>query len=248
MDTRSSHISLMVPADLACSQLVRQTVRQALELTPLPACWVYRMILVLDELFMNAVKYGSGKKDTVLVEVLRRRQGIVLRVSDRGYGNITPQHLSRLVRANASREGLLHTSGRGLALIAKVWSDRLTIKRSVFGGIAVETEKRYATADREMLPATKTQKTGKQLTVHLRESAFAPEATQELGRLLDMLHDPLHTVVNFDCSEIGQLTHAALTRLLELYLTVVTRSGVVHWQHVPPFLRGQLKHLQLLDK
>lgn len=252
MDMQASNISLTVPADLGCSQLVRQTVKHALELTPLPACWVYRLMLVLDELFMNAVKYGSGKKDAILVEVVRRRHSVLLRVSDRGHGNMTPQRLSHIVRANVAREGMLHTSGRGLALIARAWTDRLAIRRSTMGGILVEAEKRFDTAERDMLPATKMHRRsvgrGEELEVQLQEPALLPEGAQEFARLLDILSDPASKEITFDCSELGHLSHAALTRLLELYLTVVSRGARLRWRHVPSSLEVSLRHLKVLDK
>lgn len=251
MDTDRSSILLEVPAKLSCSQLVRQTVRQALDMTPMPACWVYRLMLVLDELFMNAVKYGSGRSDTVVIEVQRRKNGVVLRVSDAGKGGMTPQRLSRLVRSNAEREGILHTSGRGLALIAKGWSDRMAIRRSRRGGITVEVEKHFATAERDALPQTKIRPKkddASTLIVQLREPVFQPESNQEFLRLLDVLQDAKYTTVTFDCAEIGQLETQAFTRLVELYMAVVRRGGTLQWLHTPTFIKGELRHLQLLDK
>lgn len=251
MDIHGSSISLTVPADLACSQLVRQTVKNTLELTPLPACWIYRLMLVVDELFMNAVKYGSARRDAVLVEVQLRRHSVVLRVSDKGLGKMTPQRLGRLVRTNANREGLLHTSGRGLALIAKAWTDRFAIRRSNLGGIMVEAEKSFATAERDVLPATKmhrrSAKHGEELVVHLQEAAFSPESSQEFARLLDTLSDPSHKAICFECTELGHLSHPDFTRLLELYLTVTSKGTRIRWQHLAPSLVNQLKRLQVLD-
>lgn len=257
MDTPTSAISLTVPADLRQSQLVRMTVKQALELTDMPACWVYRLMLVLDELFMNAVKYGSSVGDTVLVEVISKQKGVHIRVSDMGHtenkeDSMTPRRLSHIVRKNAAREGMLHTSGRGLALIANAWTDKLSIRQSEFGGISVEVEKLFEHAQRDNLPATEmhTEKLSKQheeLVVHIQETILQPDSGSEFDRLTDVLSDRVHEQVRFECSGIGTLDHAAMMHLLELYLTVVERDGCVRWQNTSVGVEKYLKLLNLVD-
>lgn len=252
MDTHAPSILLSVPADLAYSQMVRQTLKHALELTSLPACWVYRMMLVLDELFMNAVKYGSSRKDTVQVELITRRTGVILRVSDAGFGHMTPQRLGRIIKSNAQRDGLLHVSGRGLALIAKAWTDKLTVRRSEQGGIMVQVEKRFATAERDLLPRTRMHRRsaarGQEMVVHLTEAIFSQEEQQEFARLMDTLSDTANGAVCFDCRELGELGQSAFLRLLELYVSIKSRHIPVRWQHVPTLIEQQLHHLQIVDK
>lgn len=252
MDTHASDISLRVPADLAYSQILRQALKGFLELSPLPACWVYRLVLVFDELFMNAVKYGSPKGGHVEVRVERHRRGVRFSVSDEGLGTVTPAGLRAILRKNKEREGLTHVSGRGLALIAAAWTDRLVIRRSTMGGIMVEVDKDFAAAERDILPVTRTQQRaasrGTETVVHISEQLLSAESGQEFGRLLDVLKDPLHRKICLDCALVGDVSPHRLLRLLELYLALALHGADLRWQHVSPALAKKLAHVQVLDK
>ncbi|PIV90227.1 hypothetical protein COW46_05090 [Candidatus Gracilibacteria bacterium CG17_big_fil_post_rev_8_21_14_2_50_48_13] len=254
MDTHASDIELRLPAKLSYSHLVRQTVKHALEATPLPACWVYRLMLVIDELFMNAVKYGSNPKggDTLVIAMRVTRSGVILSVSDAGFHGVTPAKLRAIIRKNTDREGLAHLSGRGLALIAAAWTDNLVVRRSAIGGLMVEVTKHFATADRDILPTTKTYQReaarGTETVVHVTESLLSAEANQEFQRVLDLLKDPMHRELCFDCSEVGDISRGRTFRLIELYLALSLEGAHIRWQHVSTSLEKKLQHVHILDR
>ena len=106
--------------------------------------WCNRLKLVVDELFMNAVKYGSTEdKSIVKVFFFYNEREVDFNIEDDGTGSrkTSVEELKSVINKNASQNDITKTSGRGLALITSLWTDKLDIKQGVSGGISVSFTK-----------------------------------------------------------------------------------------------------------
>ncbi len=144
MTTKKLHIlkhpiKIEVPSDLYFSLLVRDFVKNGLELLGLSSIWVRRLVLVADELFMNSCKYGSRKTDdTIDVSIRLEKDQAIISVEDSGGDeSMNPEKLLKLMRDNQDNKNLLKSSGRGLAMIMTEWTDTFEVGKSDKGGIKI---------------------------------------------------------------------------------------------------------------
>ena len=112
--------------------------------------WAGRLKLVVDELFMNAVLYGSKKDESkIYVEFQFDETEAVFRIEDEGQGEqkLSAAELQQVIDKNsAESENLNKTSGRGLAMISSLWTDELKVEDGTHGGIAITFRKNVDTA------------------------------------------------------------------------------------------------------
>jgi anti-anti-sigma factor len=137
-------IEINLPANLKFSYLMRDIANEVFCFAGFNKEWCNRLKLVVDELFMNAVKYGSTEdKSVVRVIILYDEKEVEFKIEDDGTGTrkTSVEDLKALIDKNASNNDLTRTSGRGLALITSLWTDKLEIQPSSFGGIAVSFKK-----------------------------------------------------------------------------------------------------------
>jgi len=100
---------------------------------------------VVDELFMNAVRYGSTEnKSSVYITFEYDEDEAQFTIEDDGTGpNAIPaDKLRGIIQKNEENKDLTRTSGRGLSMITKVWTDQMTIAESEHGGIAISIKKK----------------------------------------------------------------------------------------------------------
>lgn len=148
MPTRK--IQMSIPADLKYSSVVRNIAEEIFTYVKFSKAWASRLKLVTDELFMNAVKYGSDCDECqVYLTFEYDDQKVIFRIEDEGKGNnrLTAEELKKKILQNASKNDVARTSGRGLAMIANLWTDKIDIAKSAHGGIAVVFEKHIEKAE-----------------------------------------------------------------------------------------------------
>lgn len=117
--------------------------------------WRNRLKLVVDELFMNAVRYGSTEDQSVVYVTFEFDQNEVrLTMEDDGTGSqaIPVEELKKKIEQNEANTDLTRTSGRGLAMITKLWTDGMTVEKSQYGGIAVSFVKKIETSSEPPSP------------------------------------------------------------------------------------------------
>lgn len=143
-----------MPANLAFSSLVRHIADEILINAKFSKTWCSRLKLVVDELFMNAVKYGSTK-DTSMVYIVfsfsDTEIGFTIEDDGTGKNKVTPEDLEKIIATNRENNDLTRTSGRGLSMITGQWTDSMTVKKSEHGGMAVSFTKKIESA--EAVPA-----------------------------------------------------------------------------------------------
>jgi len=129
---------------LSFSSLVRHISEEVFDFIGFGKEWCNRLKLVVDELFMNAVRYGSTEsKSTVHVFFSYDDQEIEFRIEDDGTGErkTSVEELRKTINKNIENNNVTQTSGRGLALIANLWTDHLDINESSYGGISISFKK-----------------------------------------------------------------------------------------------------------
>ncbi|MBU0578347.1 anti-sigma factor antagonist [Patescibacteria group bacterium] len=159
---------------MSFSSLVRHISEEVFNFIGFGKEWCNRLKLVVDELFMNAVRYGStADTSTVHVFFSYNDEEVEFSVEDDGSGTrkMSADELKALINKNVENNNVTQTSGRGLALIAKLWTDHLDIKQSSFGGLAISFSKHIETAPPPPPPLVQ--------TVIYKPSKSISEATKE---------------------------------------------------------------------
>lgn len=142
-------IELKLPANLHYSSVLRHMAGELFAMAKFSKAWSSRLKLVVDELFMNAVRYGSTPNtSTVTITFNLDENGIECVMEDDGTGSLAvpAEELKKKIVANEANTDITRTSGRGLSMITKLWTDGMEITKSEFGGIAVKISKELATA------------------------------------------------------------------------------------------------------
>jgi anti-anti-sigma factor len=139
------NVTLTLPASLQYSSAVRHVADEVCGMAKLNKAWCNRLKLVVDELFMNAVIYGSKEAESLVRVVFEYDdQGIAFHIEDEGKGPkpMTPEALKALIVKNSHNGDVTRTSGRGLGLISSLWTDSIEVAKSDFGGIKVSCRKK----------------------------------------------------------------------------------------------------------
>jgi len=141
-------IEFTLPADLKCSSLVRRISEEIFHHVGFTKEWANRLKLVVDELFMNANRYGSKKEGgTVFIEFSYDDETITFKIEDEGVGSkkTCAKDLKQLIDRNSDEmRDVTKTSGRGLALISNLWTDSMMVEDSRHGGIAISFTKKIS--------------------------------------------------------------------------------------------------------
>lgn len=129
-----------VSANLKYSAAVRNFVSGFLIAEDVPEKWTRRLILVTDELFMNAVRYGSSEGSKVRVKCDSDNDKVSCTIMDDGSGKskVTAKELQEIVLKKGEEMDHHKTSGRGLSIIASEWADSCEADDLPEGGIAIK--------------------------------------------------------------------------------------------------------------
>ena len=150
-------IQIAVPADLNFSSLLRHIADEIFSMAKLDKSWCSRLKLVVDELFMNAVKYGSTEFSSI-INALFEYDGneVKFTIEDDGTGKqaASAEELQNIIQKNENNKDFTRTSGRGLSMITKVWTDDMKVTKSQLGGIAITISKKIETTIAPALPPT----------------------------------------------------------------------------------------------
>jgi len=128
-------------ANFANASLLREKMKTVLNSAGLPTRQQRQLVHVTDELFSNAVNYGSSsKEDQIEIEIQVSPEKIEIAVSDTGkIGQPfdSQQLQTHLNQFNGTALNPLQTFGRGLGLIVKQWTDKVTVEKSRLGGTKI---------------------------------------------------------------------------------------------------------------
>jgi anti-anti-sigma factor len=151
-------ITISVPANLIYSSLIRHIADEVFGLALFEKAWCSRLKLIVDELFMNAVRYGSTENVSLVhATFMYDENEIRFTIEDDGTGkqSVPADELQNIIQRNEMNKDFTRTSGRGLSMITKVWADDMQITKSEHGGIAVTIAKKIeSTTPPPPLPPT----------------------------------------------------------------------------------------------
>lgn len=142
-DVPSHTETITTPADLTHSSDIRARAETFFASAGFDSVWTHRLVLVVDELFMNAVTHGSRPTDTITIDFTRDDDGIRCAVTDGGAAQISPDELHATIAGRAEAHTPHNTSGRGLAIITTAWTDGYTITRAASGGLTITFAKTF---------------------------------------------------------------------------------------------------------
>ncbi len=224
-------IQIVVPADLRFSNSVRNFVADILLVVNVTENWINRLILVIDELFMNAVKYGSkDTTDNVFFTIDFEDQEIIFIIEDMGTGSgkIDPEQLQKIIMNSREDTSLAKTSGRGLSMIVTNWTNGFHVEQSSHGGIKVIARKNLAdivTKQEEMsqvtvdsMPEVAVINFTKKIDVH------DSDMEKEMIRNIEGMEKSLFV---FDLLELSYINSVFIGLLAKLYNIIMKKKGKV---------------------
>ncbi len=146
--------SISLPADFYFNASLRSISECIFTYAGFDTRTIQRLVLVIDEIFMNAVKYGSdGPEDDIHIS-FEWEKGDYIKVKIEDEGKQLTHTAAEELKKKMNKEFLNHnpskSSGRGLAQIVLNLTDHLQITQSSFGGIAVTFLKRVSASSQKM--------------------------------------------------------------------------------------------------
>jgi len=239
MPIKNQKISL--EADLDRSAALRDFTKKFFEQAGFDAAGTNRLVLVADEIFMNAVKYGCTQTDTVDIEISIEDEIIRVAITDGGHAGITADQLREKIKARKNHNPN-QTSGRGLALITEKWTDGYTISQSESGAITVTFEKKIEAADH--LAAKKPSKLAKLIKRDGKpENTFKIAGEIDESNLSKKFADAKKLIDNektknctLDFGEVSFITSAVIGQIASWSQTLEARGGQLTIENATPFV------------
>jgi len=246
------HIALDIQAIAENASRVRGLVKEFLSESRFSPMWIERLVLIADELFTNAVKYGSMEEDHVKVEATMRDNCFTLSVTDTGNahgGAVEVCHIEKLMERNSER-GERAIRGRGLAFITKQWSDTLDIIKTEQGGFCVRITK--DAANQYLLGGDAVYKNAcAQEEVVLNLGELDQEQLDKTRLLFSELRDIADCNEGarflFDFSGITKCREETSKQFAELFLRIKEGGGHITLLHVDEEVRKILEKIGIYD-
>lgn len=244
-------VSIVLPADLRFSNTIRNFVGDLLKVIDTKELWINRLVLVIDELFMNAVKYGSkDHKDKVYLSVDILEDAIVFCIEDMGTGSgkIAPEELQKIILQSKEDTSLSKTSGRGLSMIVSNWTDGFSIEKSSKGGVKVVTKKNIADiiekqsdmhqVSIDTMPEVAVINFSKKLDVH------DSDVEKEMIRNVEEMDKTLYV---FDLESLNYINSVFIGLLAKLYNIILKKKGKVVIVNLSDTIKDTLNLVGLTD-
>jgi anti-sigma regulatory factor (Ser/Thr protein kinase) len=143
LNSKERRYSVMAPADLGFSRTIRKTTESILGYFGMEDKDVFRLVLVMDELFMNAVSHGSTGDSYVFINfIFEKGKTLLVEIEDEGTGeDNSAEQVREKMKLECEKNSLEKTSGRGLAQISMNLTNDFTIDESNHGGIKISFKK-----------------------------------------------------------------------------------------------------------
>lgn len=223
---------LEVPADLFFSASIRDFGKDMFKMSGFDDSWQNKLKLVVDELFMNAVKYGSDPRENVylIFEVLH--DGIIFSIEDTGTGKkgCSVEALQKKVQSHKDDNSVTKTSGRGLAMFTDTWSDGFEITKSSYGGIKISFKKLVNTESKKMNENIKTpsvtKQKEKQITVQFEGEIDQFTIEKNTKPIEEMLKKNLvNTELILDFEKVTYINSTFIGHIAALYTNLLKRNS-----------------------
>lgn len=213
---------ILLPADLRFSAGVREFAQEAAILAGFSERQKNMLKLVIDEIFMNAIRYGSSKESTVLVEAVIDNDKVIVAIEDEGKNekSVSAAKLQEIIEAQKQNTSLEKVHGRGLAQITSTQVDAFDVSDKEGGGLRIEfmmqkKDLEENVKEKKTIERSKTPLVEKQVKISgsIDLSNFT-KISEEVEHILATSEDlPLRMVFDFsdleycNSSFLGQLAH-----------------------------------------
>ncbi len=254
-------IQLVIPANLNYSALIRHIADEVFAIAKFSKAWCSRLKLIVDELFMNAVRYGSTQdKSLIYITFLYDEDGIQFTIEDDGTGTqaISPEDLKAIIQKNEKNTDVTKTSGRGLSMITKLWTDQIEITQSQYGGVAVSFNKRIETAttppplpvpfeEKKSAPAVQTTK-GLVHEIRLSGEIDQTNIDAKTAPIYDQIEVmPENGVLVLDFSDVKYINSTFIGNLTAWHATMQHKGGHVRLKNMNDQIKEILGLVGLLS-
>ncbi len=134
------NIKILVPANLAFSAGIREISQEAANSAGFQDKQKNMLRLIIDEIFMNAVKYGSDNTSSVFLEFVIEENKLTCGIEDEGKGTIklSAEELRNTMQRERENSELQKTHGRGLAQITSELVSAFEVSDRQNGGLRIE--------------------------------------------------------------------------------------------------------------
>ena len=176
------NIKVLLPANLSFSAAVRDIAVEAANIANFLPKQKNMLRLVVDEIFMNAIRYGSDENSSIFVEGVINEEQIVFAIEDEGKGEnkTNAEDLKKIIQGETENVSLKKQHGRGLAQITSTLVKAFEVYDKPDGGLRIEfVMERQEEKQEEKKPAPK------------KEEKLLPEETLTFSGVIDMtnIHD-----------------------------------------------------------
>lgn len=234
-------IELALPAQLESASFLRDISKDIFKHAGFNQEWEDRLKLVLDELFNNAIRYGSNENGTIHITFFLNEDEVNFLVEDEGKGakHVSAEELRAKIEKNTHEvEDMTKDSGRGLALIAAFWADELTIKNSLYGGIAIGFKKKIIKKESPWVPQLPIDELFSDEMIQVASieggvNAFNFEdKVRPIGEIISAL--PEKGVLILDCSALEYFNSTFIGQLANWYKEVRMKGGQILMKNTNP--------------
>lgn len=223
--------TLEVPADLFFSASVRDFGLDMFKLSGFNIDWQSRLKLLIDELFMNAVKYGSSESSNVYLSFEILKDGISFCIEDTGTGKqgCSARELQEIIEEHKKDTRITKTSGRGLSMFIKNWSDDFRVEESEYGGIKIifvkHVQKEDGLHSDDVIKISKDKKSRQVSIVFSGEiDQFSLEKNiSPVQKLLDKKISDTELIFDFD--KVTYINSTFIGYLASIYTTLDSRNS-----------------------
>jgi anti-anti-sigma factor len=267
-------IQITVPANLKYSAFVRHIASDVFGIAKFCTDWCSRLKLVVDELFMNAVKYGSTTDISfVYITFFYDENEVQFIIEDDGTGtNAVPaEKLEEIIHTNEKNTDMARTSGRGLSMITKVWTDEMIVGQSEHGGISVSITKKIETIPPQIQPIAGLVQQAATQKSPMAESAKEPKSisTSETAKIYEIklsgeidqtnideiiapINDQVQTmpagsILSLDFADVKYINSTFIGNLAEWYTSLHNKGGRVQPKNMNPQIEEVLSMVGLLE-
>lgn len=137
---KMKNFKLLVPANLSFSAGVREIAWEAACIAGFSDKQKNMLKLVVDELFMNAIRYGSSSDSHIFIEGIIDGEKIIFAIEDEGKGKdaVNAEKLKSIINQQLNNSDLEKVHGRGLAQITSKLVEAYEIHDKEDGGLRFE--------------------------------------------------------------------------------------------------------------
>lgn len=242
-------IQITLPANLCYSSLSRHVTDEVCDLAQFDKTWRGRLRLVVDELFMNAVKYGSTKdKSLIHIAFVYDNESILFTIEDDGSGTqaISDEELKNIIQKNESNGDITRTSGRGLSMITKLWTDGIDIGKSEYGGIKISFTKKKEKSIKTPTEGSGGKITGTPNNQYLYEIKFADgeidqsNINEKTAPVYDRIKNmPLGGIIVLDFDGVTYINSMFIANLASWHTSMRRKGGYIRLKNI----KGQIKEI-----